>query len=111
MSDPIDQAAFDALEAQGFHSEYIEIDVNKVWHPAVTLEQALEMGFFPKGTKVRWVDHNGYPGERDRARQTFTPDQILIVQACFIGRSSSSYQFEGIASCWNSVMFEKIEEE
>jgi hypothetical protein len=105
----VDDPEFEVLKEHGFTSDYVMIKGTnpRMVKPIVTLESALENGFFPKGTKVKWVDHNGYPFERDRARGMLT-DRQLTVKWCNIGRSSSTYTFEEVPESWNSVMFERI---
>lgn len=101
---------FKVLEDQGFISDYIMIKGKnpRTVHPIVTLEEAIERGFFPKGTKVKWVDHNGWDFERLWARDLIGTERVLTVEQCRIGQSSSKYKFNEIDGEWNSVMFEKV---
>jgi hypothetical protein len=107
----VNDPEFTKLQEYGFTSDYVMIKGTnpRIISPICTLESALNMGFFPKGTKVKWVDHNGYPLERDRARALFSLDRVLTVKSCNIGRSSSSYWFEEDSGSWNTVMFERVE--
>lgn len=107
-----DKEAFDALAALGFRSDYVDMSGSdpRIIKPMITAEQAIAQGFFPKGTKVKWVNKNGYPHEREVAAATLNEDDIYEVELCRIGRSSSTYQLKDIYGRWNSVMFEKVEE-
>jgi hypothetical protein len=104
----LENPEFTKLANLGFSSDYVTIK-DGTMSPGITADEATALGFYPKGTKVRWVDRNGFPYQRETARKTFDPSETYIVQACQIGRSSSTYQFEGISGRWNSVMFEAID--
>lgn len=98
------------LEELGFISEYVRVGGHTLY-PAITADDALAIGLFPKGTKVRWVDHNGYDHERRRARHMLGTERIFTIHNCSIGRSSSKYILEEEKTyAWNSVMFEKVEQ-
>lgn len=98
------------LHEHGYDSDYVRMHGSnpRIIDPCVTLEEALA-GWFPKGTKAKWVDHNGYDYQRDQAREKIGTDRILTVKCCRIGHSSSTYEFEEVEGQWNSVMFEKID--
>lgn len=53
-----------------------------------------------------FLNRNGYPAERDRAATIFQEGERYILNATEVGRSSSSYRFEGIEGSFNSVMFD-----
>lgn len=99
---------FARLEEAGITSSYVEIKDGHM-KPLITLAQAKAQGFFVRGTKVRWRPNAGYPGEEQRAKETFGPDRVLTVSHCEIGSSSSRYRFEGEEGEWNTVMFEKVD--
>ena len=62
----------------------------------------------PRGTKVTYLDENGYPIEREYARKAgFVEGQEYTVKRCDEGSSSTSVYFEEINGGWNSVMFGK----
>lgn len=107
----IDDPEFKKLEEHGFTSEYVHMEGTNPRYikPIISLEGALSGGWFPKGTKVRWIDSNGFDYQRDRAREKIGTNRTLTVKSCNIGGSSSTYEFEEIEGRWNSVMFEKIE--
>ena len=96
---------FEELEMYGYISDYVIIE-DGVWRPWVTLEDCGV--FFPKGTKARFNNRNGYESERDLAYKVIGTERELTVKCCNIGRSSSSYTFEEIDGSWNTVMFDRI---
>jgi hypothetical protein len=104
---------FKKLEELGFVSDYIRMTgkgADRQMHPEVTAAEALALGFFPRGTKVRYLDRNGYDHQRQAARDALlNTEDIYVVQYCYIGRSSSTYSLKGIIGRWNSVMFEKVD--
>lgn len=97
---------FAVLEEQGFVSEYVSIQDGHC-KPLLTAADAIAMGFFPKGTKVLWIDKHAFPFQRDQAREIFDPTLQYTVKCCHIGSYSSTYEFEEIPGHWNSVMFEQ----
>jgi len=103
------EEGFEALHDNGFESDYVAIDAKaKTIRPAWTAEYLLSRGFIGKGSKVRFLNKNGYDGERERAAAIFVNDMPLTVKACRIGQSSSDYTFEEVEGRWNTVMFEEI---
>jgi hypothetical protein len=113
MSELKSDPEFKKLEELGFVSEYVRMTgkgEDRQMHPDITAEEALALGFFPRGTKVRYLDRNGYDHQRQAARDALlNTEDSYVVNYCYIGRSSSSYSFKGIIGRWNSVMFEKVE--
>ena len=97
---------FDELTEQGFISEYVMYDRDAdVWRPAFTLEHILKCGFKPKGTKLRFDNHNGYDYQRKEAAKVFDMYSYYTVKECSVGRSSSTYKFEEVDGSYNTVMF------
>jgi hypothetical protein len=96
---------FVVLEEQGFISEYVSIKDGRC-SPLLTAAEAVAMGFFPRGTKVHWIDKNGFDFQRNQAREVFDPSLQYTVKRCHIGSSSSTYEFDEVPGRWNSVMFE-----
>jgi hypothetical protein len=67
-------------------------------------------GDSPEGRRVRYLDENGYDGDRIHARKFFEKDAILTVQEIYVGRSSSDVSFiEHPGHKFNTVMFEDVE--
>lgn len=61
---------------------------------------------WPKaGDKMRFLNRNGYEGERERAAKVFAMDRDYTVKSISIGSWSSSIYFEEVEFGWNSVMF------
>ena len=60
----------------------------------------------PRGTKVIYLDENGYDYQRKYAREAgFVKGQTYTVSRTNVGQSSTSVYFEEISGGWNSVMF------
>jgi len=110
MTEFVDGPEWARLREHGFDTDYVRMHGSnpRIIDPCVTLEAALQ-GWYPKGTKVRWVDHNGYEYERARARAAFDIERVYTVKCCTIGHSSSTYEFEDQDGKWNTVMFEKVD--
>jgi len=101
---------FEELESQGFVSEYIQIDhKNKVIRPSFTADHIKDSGFITKGSKVRFLNRNGYDMERERAAKVFDTENAYTVKSCHVGGWSSDYSFEEVDGLWNTVMFGKYE--
>jgi hypothetical protein len=98
---------FGRLEEAGITSSYVRIKDGHM-KPILTLKEALAKGFFPKGTKVRWIDGPGNDWQRKNAREVLADFPVLTVSHCEIGSSSSTYQFEEVTGTFNTVMFEKV---
>ena len=63
----------------------------------------------PQGRKVRFLNENGYDGEREFARRFFSKGDILTVKEIYVGRSSSDVEFEEYPNRrFNTVMFADI---
>lgn len=107
-----DDAAFAALDELGYISDYVEVrkqgDGSRLISPAWPAAQLRAQGFYIKGTKVRFINANGYEGERSRALEQIGIDRQLTVIFCYIGSSSSDYEFEEVSGRWNTVMFDKV---
>lgn len=105
---------FAKLEELGFHSDRIEIiheansNISHV-NPAFPAEHFLKSGFCPKGTKVRFLDFNGYDHDLKYARDRgMIKDSIYTVKAAYIGDWSSDYTFEEVDGRFNTVMFKEV---
>ena len=99
----LNQAGFDV----NYINHYNKYNTDLV---VLTLEYLIDRGFFPRGTKVRFNDINGYEVVRERAREIIG-DKILTVKSCDVGSSYSTYSFEEVDGNWNSVMFDRISDE
>lgn len=65
----------------------------------------------PRGTKVIYLNKNGYPIEREYARKAgFVEGQEYTVTHCDEHSSSTSVYFYEIPGGWNSVMFGEVEQ-
>jgi hypothetical protein len=104
--------AWEALRARGFDTGYVRMHGTnpRIISPIITVEEALERGFFPKGTQVRLGHKAGYDYQWIAALKAFNMG-TYTVKKCTIDRSSSDYEFEEISGRWNSVMFEKVEDD
>lgn len=102
---------WDRLAEHGYISDYVHMHGTdpRICSPIITLEEALK-GWFPKGTKVKWHPNAGWPHQEQKAQEVIGPDRILTVKACSIGSSSSYYEFDEVEGVWNTVMFEKVED-
>lgn len=65
--------------------------------------------YSPRGSKVRFINKNGYDAELARARATFEVDVDYIVVRTNVGSWSSDVELEGVKGWWNTVMFENVE--
>lgn len=61
--------------------------------------------FYPAGTKVRFLNRNGYEYEREHASNIFDVSRTYTVKTCAIGNWKSSYSFEEVDGRYNTVMF------
>lgn len=62
--------------------------------------------YSPAGTKVTFIDENGYDFDREQARKYFTKGQVLTVKRIDVESWSSSVTFEELPGKWfNTVMF------
>ena len=88
-------------------------------HKTMSLEGGLNMYAFlgkrfksdipPTGRKVRFLNKNGYDGDREYANKYFKEGQILTVKEIYVGRSSSEVEFEEFHDRrFNTVMFEDV---
>ena len=63
------------------------------------------------GTKVRYMDKNGYEGCKAHARLHLVPGQIYTVNTVSIHSSSSSVTLEEFPyESFNTVMFMKVDD-
>lgn len=63
------------------------------------------------GDKVVYLDQGGYTGDKDFARANgFVKGQVYTVDHTVVHSSSTDVYFQGIDGCYNSVMFEDLEE-
>lgn len=108
------EAEFSRLEEYGFVSDYVHFrreGDNVYVDPAFSVEYLLESGFYPKGTKARYLGRNGYDAQREHIEKLGIKEgDILTVDKCEVGSSSSYYTFKELAGRFNTVMFEKVEE-
>lgn len=74
-------------------------------------EEIRNMGFAGDGDKVRFLGRNGYDGELQRAKDIFWTDKTYTVAGVSVGGWSSTYTFEEVGGSWNTVMFERIDDE
>jgi len=66
-------------------------------------------GDAPLGRKVKYLDKNGWDGDREYANRFFKEGAILTVKEIYVGRSSSDVEFvEHPFKKFNTVMFEDI---
>jgi hypothetical protein len=102
---------FEELEARGFVSDYVKINAEKkTMRPAFTLQDVeASIGLYGKGTKMRFLNRNGYDIEREHAAEKLMHLPALTVKQCRIGDWKSQYTFEEVEGEYNSVMFEPIE--
>lgn len=101
---------FEELEELGFISEYVEIDHKRgITRPMFSAAYLLESDFYPKGSKLTYLNKNGYDYDRECvAKLGINEGDVLTVVSCSIGSSMSYYTFEEITGQHNSVMFEKV---
>ena len=66
------------------------------------------MGIAIPGTKVRFLNENGYEGERSHAAKKLEAGCEYIVARVDVGDWTSYYQLEGIPHFWNTVMFAEV---
>jgi hypothetical protein len=106
MSEEIAKKQFDELAAAGLVSEYVKLKQGVVY-PLFTLDT---LGDWPKrGTKMRFLNKNGYDYQKEEARECFIPNfNTLTVLKTSIGGSSSTYTFAEVPGRWNTVMFETL---
>ena len=65
----------------------------------------------PKGRKVRYLNKNGYDGDRKYANKYLTEGDILTVNEIRVGACSSDVELEEYpGKYFNTVMFEDVEE-
>lgn len=71
--------------------------------------QVIEVDDLPSwgiiGDKMIFLDANGYKNEREHASECFKQGDYYTIASTSIGRSSSTYRFEGIQGSWNTCMF------
>ena len=61
------------------------------------------------GTKVKFLDKNGYDSQREYARKFFSKGNILTVSDIEVGSFSSTVEFEEFpGKMFNTVMFGKV---
>lgn len=102
---------FEELEELGLISEYVIIDhKNGITKPAFDAAYLLESGFYPKGSKLTYLNENGYEYDRECvAKLGINEGDVLTVKTCSVGSSMSYYTFEEISGQHNTVMFEKVD--
>lgn len=101
---------FEELEELGFISEYVEIDhKNGITRPMFNATYLLESGFYPKDSKLTYLDENGYEYDRECiSKLGISKGDVLTVKTCSVGSSMSYYTFKEISGQHNTVMFEKV---
>ena len=65
----------------------------------------------PEGTKVRYLNQNGYDGDREYANKYLKEGQIYEVEFTVIHSWLTDVFLKGIPVSFNSVMFEEVEDE
>jgi hypothetical protein len=64
----------------------------------------------PKGRKVKFLNKNGYDGERKWAAEVLRLDEIYTIEEIYVGRSSSAVELQELPDKrFNTVMFEDVE--
>ena len=96
---------FEELEAAGFDPTYIKRLADNEWLPIWTVQQLNDMGFYSKGTKMKFTTSGGYDEQREQAG-SIIGDKIVTVDRCHVGSTYSYYSFEEVEGSFNSVMFE-----
>lgn len=62
------------------------------------------------GTKVRYLDENGYDGDREYARKFMQKDQTFTVEYVNVGNWSSLVAFRELPGKeFNTAMFEEVD--
>lgn len=106
-----DTEAFDALEEYGYSCEVVEILRHKsgttIIRPAFNLARCKEVGY-SAGTKVVFLNKNGYDMDRKRANDVIGENNPVTVRRCHIDSWNSDYEFEEVEGRFNTVMFEKF---
>ncbi|GEM_PF-2358873 len=65
----------------------------------------------PKGRKVRYLDKNGYDGDRKFANKYMKKGDVLTVKEIYVHNCNSDVEFEEIPDYgFNTVMFEDVED-
>lgn len=96
---------FEELEAAGFDATYVKMLADNQIEPLWSVQELTGMGFYPKGTKMRFIGQGGYDEQRERA-ESVIGDKIVTVDRCHVGSTYSYYSFEEVEGSFNSVMFE-----
>ena len=105
MSD-FTEVGFDELREYGYITDRVSINPKaKTIRPAFDLKNCMGVGY-PKGTRMIFINENGYEHERQRALEALD-GKILTVVECHISDWSSDYVFEEVAGEWNTVMFKE----
>ena len=97
---------FEQLKAAGFGAAYLKKSADNEWVPLWSVQQLIDMGFYPKGTKMRFTGQGGYDEQCERAKNIIG-DRIVTVKTCDVGSTYSYYFFDEVEGQFNSVMFEK----
>lgn len=61
------------------------------------------------GTRVRFLNENGYDHERTSAAEVFDTERYYTVSEIDVGNWSSTVHFEEVEGWWNTVMFDTEE--
>lgn len=64
--------------------------------------------YAPVGTKVRFLNENGYDFELEHAKKVFDVNKTYTVKDITIYSSSSDVVFEEVDGEWNTVMFTEV---
>ena len=73
---------------------------------AFTFNKRYESDISPMGRKVAFLDKNGYDIEQEHAREFFSKGDTLTVKEIYVGRSSSTVEFDECPNKqFNTVMF------
>ena len=100
---------FEALEQAGFTTDRMLITSNgnvSTIEPAYSAEELLGQGFKTKGTKVKFLNRNGYDHHLKRAQEAGMKEgDEFTIKITHIGDWSSDHEFEEIEGRYNTVMF------
>lgn len=102
------EVGFERWDEHGFKTDRVMLNhKTKTIEPPYDVDELLERGFIPQGTRVVFTDKGGYDGDRASIKSFgISEGDVLTVHRCWIGDWSSSYKFEEVPGHHNTVMFE-----
>lgn len=105
-----DTSEIDRLEAAGFFSEAIAINHKKktVKGPYGSLEDLLDDGWAPAGTKMVFLNKNGHTRDRGDFMEIEGEHTEFTVRKTHISGYHSEYEFEEVAGKCSTCMFERV---